>query len=250
MTTIDITLIGITAVNMVVCLAVLAGLRGSSDKMEKMIEVLRGVREDIFSNAQGGSEGGSAAADPALLESIKKYDKHFSVIAGTLSAFQTSVDKGLKRMDQEMVRIENLVSGMREYLQESNQQIVRLQEGYDYAVLKRFVKPVIQVANGLEFMEPRLAGRPEAEEVRALWLDLLDSLEQNGVERLQVEKNDSFSEIRKIAEATTTKEFTSDPELVGKVAEVVRPGYCYVYNHDKERLVVPAQVKLYERVEG
>ena len=99
-------------------------------------------------------------------------------------------------------------------------------------------------------MEPRLDDTPVSEELRGLWLDLLDSLEQNGIERLQVEVDDDFADIRKMAEATTVKEETDDPKKVGTVAEVVRPGYCYVYNYDKKRLVVPAQVKLYEKVGG
>lgn len=243
------TLIGLTGITVAICLAILAALKESSGRTTQMIDIFRDLREALTDGSIGGGQGGGGS-DPALMESIKKYDKHFSLIASTLSSFQTSADKGFKRVDQDMIRIESLVAGMRDYLSESNQQMTRLQEGYDYSVLKRVVKPVIQVANSLEVLEPRLEGSPEAEEVRALWLDLLDSLEQNGIERLQIEKGDKFDEIRKMAEATTTKEATGDSEKEGTVAEVIRPGYCFVYDYDKKRMVVPAQVKLYEQAEG
>jgi len=185
-----------------------------------------------------------------LLEAIKKYDSHFSVIASTLSAFQDSSDKGLKRVDREMTRIESLVVGMRDYLSESNEQTMRLQEGYDYAVLKKFVRPVIQVIHGLEQLESRLGNNPSSDEVRAQWTELLDLLEHSGIERFDVEVDAPFSDMRKEAEAVTAKEPTNDPEKVGKVAQVVRSGYRYIYNNDRKRLVLPAQVKLYEKVEG
>lgn len=242
----DYTLIGLAAVTVMICLAILGAMRDSSRRMAQVIEIFQDLRESM-SQESGGGKGGS---DPALMESIKKYDKHFSLIASTLSSFQTSADKGFKRVDQDMIRIESLVAGMRDYLSESNQQLTRLQEGYDYSVLKRVVKPVIQVANSLEALEPRMADHPAAEEIRGLWMDLLDSLEQNGIERLDIEKNEAFDKIRKMAEAITAKEATDDPEKADKVAEVVRPGYCYVYDYDKRRMVVPAQVKLYEQVEG
>jgi len=245
----DYALIGLAVLTVIICIAILGALKDTSRGLAQMMDLFRDVRESIRESAENAPSGGGGS-DPALLESIKKYDKHFSLIASTLSSFQTSADKGFKRVDQDLVRIESLVTGMRDYLAESNQQLTRLQEGYDYSVIKRVVKPVIQVANGLESLEPRLADLPEAEELRGLWLDLLDSLERNGVERLKVEQDDDFSDIRKMAEATTVKEMTDDPAKVGTVAEVVRPGYCYVYNYDKKRLLVPAQVKLYEKVEG
>jgi molecular chaperone GrpE (heat shock protein) len=239
---------GRVVINVVICVSLLAALKESSAKSTKALETVRDLRTVLSKQKSGGSGGENANAD--LAETIKKYDKHFSVIASTLAAFQTGVDKGMKRMDQDMVRIESLVSGMRDYLTEYNEQLSRLQEGYDYSVLKRVVKPVIQVANGIESLEPRMKGQPEGEELRTMWLDLLDALETNGIERLQVEKGDTFADIRKIAEATTVKEHTTNADQVGKVAEVVRPGYCYVYNQDKRRLVVPAQVKLFDKVEG
>lgn len=253
----DYILLFVAVGTVVLCIMILGAMKDSSRRMMQVIEVISALKQGIDDFAGSGStvaaatgDGGGTGSSSEVMEKLQKHDKNFSIIASTLSAFQTSADKGFKRVDQDMNRIESLVTGMRDYLSESNQHMVRLQEGYDYSVLKRIVKPVIQVANGLESLETRLSKKSESEEVRVLWLDLLDSLEQNGIERLRVEENDDFSKIRKMAEATSAKEPTTDPEKVGTVAQVVRPGYCYVYNQDKRRLVVPAQVKLYEKVEG
>jgi hypothetical protein len=252
---VDYMLIVLSVGTILICIAVLGALKDSSRRMMQVVEVIGALRDSVErSDDEDGQEKGAAtesgAVDSSVLNSIKKYDKHFSLIASTLSSFQTSSDKGFKRIDQDMVRIESLVTGMRDYLAESNQQVSRLQEGYDYSVLKRVVKPVILVATALEALELRVGDSPEGKEMRALWLDLLDSLEQNGIERLNVNQGDDFSGIRKMAEATSVKEATTDSKKVGTVAEVTRPGYCYVYDYDKRRLVLPAQVKLYEKVEG
>lgn len=218
----------------------------AAGKMSKMASDV-GCMKIANEGSSQGSGTGSAAADENLMASLKKYDKHFSILASTLSAFQESADKGFRRVDRDMTAIESLVAGMRDYLSESNAQMTRLQEGYDYSVLKRIARPVIQVAGGLEALITRLEGRSEADEIRALWLDLVESLRQNGVERLIIEKNADFANIRKMAEAVTHKQETTDPNKVGKVAQVIRAGYCYVYNNDRKRLILPAQVKLYEK---
>ncbi|MBM4152066.1 MAG: nucleotide exchange factor GrpE [Kiritimatiellaceae bacterium] len=232
--------------NAVFCLLILASFKKSSDKLAKLSLEMTSLQ----SSQSSVSTEASAGSSQALLDAIKKYDSHFSLIASTLTAFQESADKGLKRVDREMTRIESLVVGMRDYLSESNEQTTRLQEGYDYAVLKKFVRPVIQVIHGLESLEARLSKLPEGDEIRAHWTELLDLLEHSGIERFDVEVGSSFSDMRKEAEAVTQKEQTTDPDKVGKVAEVIRSGYRYVYNNDRKRLVLPAQVKLYEKVEG
>ena len=46
-------------------------------------------------------------------------------------------------------------------------------------------------------------------------------------------------------EVVEEKVQTSDPELDGCVAEINRVGYLYLFNESQERVIVPAQVKLY-----
>ncbi|MCU0858178.1 MAG: hypothetical protein MUC65_07235, partial [Pontiellaceae bacterium] len=189
--------------NTVFCLLILKSFRDSTEKISRLsLDMAR-----IQTSQQDGA-GSSPAGGSSLMDSIKKYDSHFSIIASTLSAFQDSADKGLKRVDREMTRIESLVVGMRDYLSESNEQTARLQEGYDYAVLKKFVRPVIQVIHGLESLEKRLPKAPEADEVRANWMELLDLLEHSGIERFDVEVGAPYSDLRKEAEVVTTKEIT------------------------------------------
>jgi molecular chaperone GrpE (heat shock protein) len=43
------------------------------------------------------------------------------------------------------------------------------------------------------------------------------------------------------------KELTPDQSQVGRIAEVVRSGFRYVYNDDQVRLIIPAQVKVYAK---
>lgn len=234
-------------INTVFCLLILKFLKDSAEKVNKLSLDIARIQAG---QSDGGGGGAASTGGVPLLDAIKKYDSHFSVIATTLAAFQDSADKGLKRVDREMTRIESLVVGMRDYLSESNEQTARLQEGYDYAVLKKFVRPVIQVIHGLESLEGRLEKTSDADEIRVNWMELLDLLEHSGIERFDVPVGAPYADMRKEAEVVTVKEPTNDPDKVGRVAAVIRSGYRYVYNNDRKRLVLPAQVKLFEKAEG
>jgi molecular chaperone GrpE (heat shock protein) len=242
-------IVALSSVNLLICLILLRNHTVVTGNVSSLTKDLSRLRNEAHAGSSKGSSGGGGSPEAfnSLVETTKKHDKNFSVIASTLTEFQGSVDKGMKRMDRDMVRIESLVAGMRDYLTESNAHITRLQEGYDYSVLKRVAKSMIQVANSLEGLEGRMAGRPEVEEIRAMWTDLVDAMEHNGIRRIQVKEGSDFAEIRKVAAAVPVKVKTQNPGDVDKVAEVISPGYMYVFNDDRERLILPAQVKLFEK---
>ena len=75
--------------------------------------------------------------------------------------------------------------------------------------------------------------------------ELLFALESSSVEQFDLEQDSVFSGQERLAEAIKEKESTDNPELKGRIAQVVKPGYQYVLDDENVKVVRTARVKLY-----
>lgn len=138
------------------------------------------------------------------------------------------------------------VSAIREYAASQQDRVEKLQDGYDWGIIRTFCLRVIRCIDNLE---GRLVELPEGdaavkhlEEVKD---ELLFSLESSGVEQFRPEVNSEFHGQEKLAEALKQKQPAKKPEQAGRIAKVIRPGYRYIIDDDNYRIVRTAQVKLY-----
>jgi molecular chaperone GrpE (heat shock protein) len=138
------------------------------------------------------------------------------------------------------------VSAIREYAASQQDRVEKLQDGYDWGIIRTFCLRVIRCIDNLE---GRLAGLPKddsaarhLEEVRD---ELLFALESSGVEQFRPEVNSEFHGQEKRAEALKEKQPAKKPELAGRIARVIRPGYRYMMDDENYRVVRTAQVKVY-----
>ena len=138
------------------------------------------------------------------------------------------------------------VSAIREYAASQQDRVEKLQDGYDWGIIRTFCLRVIRCIDNLE---GRLAELPKGdgavkhlEEVKD---ELLFSLESSGVEQFRPEVNSEFHGQEKLAEALKEKQPAKKPEQAGRIAKVIRPGYRYIIDDDNYRIVRTAQVKLY-----
>ncbi len=138
------------------------------------------------------------------------------------------------------------VSAIREYAASQQDRVEKLQDGYDWGIIRTFCLRVIRV---LDNLEGRLVELPKEdssvnhlEEVRD---ELLFALESSGVEQFQPEVNSEFRGQERFAEALKEKQPAKKPGQAGKIAKVLRPGYRYMVDDDNYRIVRTAQVKLY-----
>lgn len=138
------------------------------------------------------------------------------------------------------------VSAIREYAANQQDRVEKLQDGYDWGIIRTFCLRVIRCIDNLE---GRLAELPKGdgavkhlEEVKD---ELLFSLESSGVEQFRPEIHSEFHGQEKLAEALKEKQPAKKPDQAGKIAKVIRPGYRYVIDDDNYRIVRTAQVKLY-----
>jgi len=138
------------------------------------------------------------------------------------------------------------VSAIREYAASQQNRVEKLQDGYDWNIIRTFCLRVIRCIDNLENRMGQLADSDEAaihlEEVRD---ELLFALESSGVEQFQLEVNSEYRGQEKLAEAVKQKENAQEPDQAGKIAKVIRPGYRYMIDEDSFKIVRTAQVKLF-----
>jgi hypothetical protein len=147
-----------------------------------------------------------------------------------------------------VANVDGSIKGIQDYLAEQNKVQRRYQEGYDFQILKNFVRQIIQMIINLD-------RRIEMTEEGSIKVDLLrvrdrlvDLLDRNGVVQIIPTVGSAFdAELRQIAEAAGVVDAPS-PSFSGTVADVVQPGYLYTYTDDSEksRCLQPAKVTIFE----
>lgn len=138
------------------------------------------------------------------------------------------------------------VSAIREFASQQQDHVRRLQDGYDWNIIKRFCLRVIRCIDNLDGRISRLS----EEEIEFQCLEdvrdeLIFALESSGVEQFEPELGSDYKGQEKYLEAVKERLETEDANLSGKIAEVVRFGYKYIISDDEVRFVRSAQVKLY-----
>ncbi len=209
-----------------------------------------GVRNDnigCFGNSHQFQDGINAVE---LRETLRSRASNYSdqadlpqpsPAAGALSTLMSTAPVG-----HELNELTLEVSAIREYAASQQDRVRQLQDGYDWSIIKRFCIRIIRCVDNLDERIAHLAEEGEdpqsLEDVRD---ELVFSLESSGVEQFEPEINACYKGLEKTVEAIKTKEPTDDPDLIGKVAKVIKPGYEYAVSDEEVRVVRCSQVKLY-----
>ena len=159
-------------------------------------------------------------------------------VATLMSTAPVGTDS-LTELTQEM-------SAIREFASQQQDQVRRLQDGYDWNIIKRFCIRFIRCVDNLDTRIERL--EKEKQETMALEDvrdELVFALESSGVEQFEPEVETDYKGNEKTVEAVKTRQKTTNAKLKGKIAKVVRPGYQYVVSDNDVKIVRCSQVKLY-----
>ena len=138
------------------------------------------------------------------------------------------------------------VSAIREYAACQQNRVEKLQDGYDWSIIRTFCLRVIRCIDNLE----NRIDEPAHDEGAAVALEevrdeLLFALESSGVEQFQPHIHSEYRGQEKCAEAIKEKESPPKPDQTGKIAKVIRPGYRYIIDEERFKIVRTAQVKLF-----
>jgi molecular chaperone GrpE (heat shock protein) len=177
----------------------------------------------------------------AALLSDEKATQAEALKAQPLDAHDPSkpLDNTLKQLSQE-------VSAIREYTSYQQDRLEKLQDGYDWNIIKTFCLRVIRCIDNLDNRISQFDGEctktSHLVEVRD---ELIFALESSGVEQFEPEMNSDYRGQEKFAEAVKDRQPSEEPELRGRIASVIRPGYQYFISEENIKVVRPAQVRLF-----
>lgn len=144
-----------------------------------------------------------------------------------------------------LVGVNGAITGIRDYLEESSKMSKRFQEGYDYHILKNFVRHIARTIRNLDNAICEQNDDVVKEELMDARDDLIEMLSFNGVEQIKPKTGISRQGIEKEVEVTKDRVKCDNSESSGKIAEIVQAGYKFTFNEDQERVILPARVKLF-----
>jgi len=202
------------------------------------------------------SRGGAASSDEnsgRLEETLKaqgeNLEKQFEEFRQMTQSVQQAAIEHSKPVEASIKELAQQVSAIREYAAHQQERVKKLQDGYDWNIIRNFCLRLIRCIDNLENRIEKLSREnidtTSLEEIKD---ELVFALESNGVEQFKPEINSDYRGQEKSVEAVKDKEECSDATLAGKIAKVVRPGYHYLIDEENVKVVRPAQVKLFGQV--
>lgn len=155
-------------------------------------------------------------------------------------------------LTKELTELTEEVSAIRQFAAQQQDQMRKLQDGYDWMIIRRFC---LRIIRSIDNIEDRIALLQSQDQDASAYLEdirdeLIFALESSGVEQFTPDLKIPFKGLEKYAEAVRERVVTEDPDLVGSIATIARPGYQYLVNDDDVKIVRCAQVKLYETKEN
>jgi len=188
----------------------------------------------------------ASAVEETLKEQADDLQKQIAEFKQVAQTVQQASREQSEPLSSTLKDLAEQVSAIREYAACQQDRVEKLQDGYDWGIIRTFCLRVIRCIDNIE---NRIDNPPRdcadliyLEEVRD---ELLFALESSGVEQFRPEVNSEYRGQEKLAEAIRDKQPAGPPEQVGRIARVLRPGYRYMIDEDNYKVVRTAQVKLF-----
>jgi len=184
-------------------------------------------------------EGTLKAQTENLERQIAEFKQMTQIVTQNSLGNSEPLNKTLSDLTQQITTIS-------EYASQQQDRVEKLQNGYDWNIIRNFCLRIIRCLDNLESRLNRLSERGletgDLEEVRD---ELVFALESSGLERFEPEINSDYRGQEKNVEVVKGKESSKDPNLKGKIAKVIRAGYRYFIDEENVKVVRTAQVKLF-----
>jgi len=159
---------------------------------------------------------------------------------------QNSAAEDRDPLNNTLIELTQQVAAIREYASTQQDRVQKLQEGYDWNIIRNFCLRVIRCIDNVENrMRERAGKNGEAVHLREIRDELLFAIESSGIEQFEPEINSDYRGQEKHIEAVKERESCDDPDLSGKIARVIRPGYQYFVDDKHVKIVRPAMVMLF-----
>ena len=208
------------------------------------------LKEDRAKGAQKANLSDSRDSFHKLEESLKaqteNLEKQMAEFKQMAQSVQQSTLEHSRPIDSALKELTEQIVAIREYTAGQQEKVRRLQDGYDWNIIKNFCMRIIRCIDNLDERIARLSEEDvETVNLKEVRDELIFLLEASGVEQFEPEIDSDYREQEKFAEAVKEKQESDDTSQAGKIAEVVRPGYQYFIDDENFKVVRPAQVKLF-----
>ena len=159
---------------------------------------------------------------------------------------RSGTEEHSKPLNSAINELTQQVSAIREYAACQQDRMEKLQDGYDWNIIRTFCLRVIRCIDNLEGRISRLGEKDaKAIHLEEVMDELIFALESSGIEQYEPEINSQYRGQEKYAEAVKDKQQGDKSKQTGTIAKVIRPGYQYFINEGNVKVVRPAQVKLF-----
>ena len=184
--------------------------------------------------------------EDSLKAQTENLEKQMVEVKQMAQSVQQATLEHSRPLDDTLKELTQQVGAIREYAACQQERVKKLQEGYDWNIIKSFCLRIIRCVDNLESRIAQLSEQDiEMVHLKEVRDELIFLLESSGVGRFELEINSDYHGQEKLAEVVKGKEYCYDRSLVGKIAEVIRAGYQYFIDDENFRVVRPAQVKLF-----
>jgi len=188
----------------------------------------------------------TSVAENTLKEQAEDLQKQIAEFKQVAQDVQQTTRERSEPLTNTLKELAQQVSAIRDYAASQQDRVEKLQDGYDWGIMRAFGLKVIRCLDNLEGRVARLSDEDDAvqhlEEIRD---ELLFALESSGIEQFRPEIDSDYRGQEKLAETMKEREPTQNPDQTGKIAKVIRPGYRYMIDDDNYKIVRAAQVKLF-----
>ncbi|MEE9369895.1 MAG: nucleotide exchange factor GrpE [Sedimentisphaerales bacterium] len=204
-----------------------------------------------LNNPQGGTASPDAQESSMKLDDLLKaqtenLEKQVTEFRQMAQSVQQTTLEHSKPLENGLKELTQHISAIREYAAQQQNRMEKLQDGYDWNIIRTFCLRIIRCIDNLENRIAQLSERnvetAQLEEVRD---ELVFALESSGVEQFKPQLNSDYRGQEKKAEAVKDRHSCDDPNMPGKIAEVIKPGYQYVIDEENVKVVRMAQVRLF-----
>ena len=193
-----------------------------------------------------GAEPDTEDVTDSLRQQTESLQKQIDEFREMAQSVQQATSEKAAPIGESLKDLSRQMSAIREYAAHQQDRVERLQEGYDWNIIRTFCLRVIRCIDNIENrIEALTAEDIEATHLKEVRDELLFALESSGVEQYRPELDSDYRGQEKYAEAVKERQECSDSGKAGKIACVVRPGYSYVISDSESKIVRAAQVRLY-----
>lgn len=188
----------------------------------------------------------TSGTETVLKEQAETLQKQIAEFKEVAQSVQQATRDQSAPLSSTLKELAEQVSAIREYAACQQDRVEKLQDGYDWGIIRTFCLRVIRCVDNIE---SRIDNPPQdcadliyLEEVRD---ELLFAMESSGIEQFRPELNSEYHGQEKLAEAVKEKQPAAKPEQAGRIAQVLRPGYRYMMDDENYKVVRTAQVRLF-----